>query len=102
MFLIEIFLPVFDNAGTPFREGTFDRVRTELTERFGGVTVFIRSPAVGLWRDDSGSVQQDDIAIFEVMTDAVDAHWWRAYRRELERRFHQREIVIRAAEIERL
>lgn len=102
MLLIEIFLPVFDNAGTPIPRETFDRVRTELTERFGGITAFIRSPAMGLWRDKRGDVQQDDIAIFEVMADELDRRWWQRYRQELESRFAQQEIVIRALPIERL
>jgi hypothetical protein len=102
MFIIEVLLPVYDNAGRPFAHDYFHRVRTELTERFGGVTAFIRSPALGLWRDERGDVQQDEIAIFEVMTEALDHAWWSAYRRELERRFAQREIVIRATPIERL
>lgn len=102
MFLVEIFLPVLDNTGEPFERATFDRVRSELTDRFGGVTAFLRSPAIGLWRDEGGSVRRDDIATFEVMAETLDHGWWRTYRRELERRFAQREIVIRAVAIERL
>ena len=32
------------------------------------------------------------------MTDALDEGWWRAYRGELERRFRQDVVVIRAQE----
>jgi hypothetical protein len=102
MFLIELLLPTFDNDGQHFAKSEFDRVRRELTERFGGVTAFVRSPAVGLWADETGEIRHDDIAIFEVMADSLDRPWWREYREELERRFHQHEIVMRASTYERL
>jgi hypothetical protein len=102
MYLIELLLPTFDNDGQRFSKAEFDRIRGELTERFGGVTAFLRSPAVGLWEDDTGEIRRDDIAIFEVMADALDRIWWRGYREQLERRFRQREIVMRASQFDRL
>ena len=102
MHLIELFLPTFDNAGKPFPKAEFDRVRHELTTRFGGVTAFLRSPAIGLWADNSGDVRRDDLAIFEVMADSLDRDWWRNYRKQLEQRFRQEEIVMRASAFERL
>lgn len=102
MFLIEIYLPTRDNHGRQFPKSAFKQVRNELTERFGGVTAFMRSPAMGLWADRSGEVRRDDIAIFEVMTDAVDRDWWREYRSTLESRFRQDEVVVRSIQIERL
>ena len=102
MYLIEIFIPIYDNAGKAFAKHTYERVRNELTDRFGGMTAFIRSPALGLWRDEAGDVRQDDIAIFEVMTDSLDHAWWRTYRHELEQRFAQQEIIVRAVPIERV
>ena len=102
MYLIELFLPTYDNAGKPFPKTEFDRIRQELTARFGGVTAFLRSPAVGLWADDSGEVRRDDLAIFEVMADSLDREWWRNYRAQLEQRFRQDEIVTRASSFEKL
>lgn len=102
MYLVEIFLPTFDNAGNRFPKDAFDRVREELTDRFGGVTAFLRSPAIGLWQDNSGAIHQDEIAVFEVMADKLDRIWWHEYRLQLEERFRQDEIVIRAREFEAL
>ena len=102
MFLVEFFLPVFDETGKHFGKDDFDRVRRELTERFGGVTAFMRSPAMGLWEDDTGEVRRDDLVSFEVMTEAIDRDWWRDYRKKLARRFRQQEIVMRASRFERL
>ncbi len=102
MFLIEFLLPVFDNHGTHFPKDEFDRVRRELTEKFGGVTAFMQSPAVGLWEDETGVVRHDDLVGFEVMAESLDREWWRGYREQLVARFRQQEIVVRASPFERL
>jgi hypothetical protein len=102
MSLIEIFLPTFANSGERFPAEAFDRVRRELTDRFGGVTAFVRSPAIGVWEDDSGRERRDEIVIFEVMVETLDRDWWRAYRAEIEARFRQDVVVVRAHEVERL
>ena len=102
MFIIEIFLPLKDNAGIPFGHTVFADVRSELANRFGGVTAFMRAPAVGIWTDDEGVPRHDEIVVFEVMADAVDEPWWSAYRARLERVFRQDEVMIRATASQRL
>ena len=102
MHLVQLFLPLYDNGDQPFPKSLFDRVRAELTERFGGVTAFVRSPAVGAWEDDRGHVQRDDVVLLEVMADHVDHGWWAAYREDLQQRFRQDEVLIRAVRVERL
>ncbi len=102
MFLVEFFLPTFDNDGARFPKYEFDRVRRELTERFGGVTAFMRSPAMGLWEDDAGQVRRDDLVSFEVMAETLDRDWWRNYREQLGKRFRQQEILMRASSSELL
>lgn len=96
MHLIEILLPLRDNEGRPFGADKFAAVRKHLTESFGGMTAFTRSPAEGTTAGEGGTVK-DDIVVFEVMTEALDEEWWRAYRRRLEREFRQDEIVVRAS-----
>jgi hypothetical protein len=98
MQLIQILLPLYDNDGNAFEEAPFSHVRGELTERFGGLTAFTRAPAQGLWKNE-GRTTRDDIVVFEVMTEALDAAWWSAYRATLETRFRQDTIVIRAQEV---
>lgn len=103
MHLIQILIPVFDNNGQRFDQSLFASVRTHLTERFGGLTAFVQSPALGLWKDeDSGTTMQDAMILIEVMSDKFDHVWWSAYRRSLERVFRQDEIVIRAIECQRI
>ena len=102
MHLIQLLLPLYDNNDVPFPKPMFDSVHAELTEAFGGVTAYVRSPAVGAWEASDGSVQRDDVILLEVMADAVDQPWWSAYRSRLEKRFHQDEIMIRATSTQRL
>jgi arylsulfatase A-like enzyme len=95
MQLVQILLPLYDNAGHLFGEELFGKVRHELTERFGGLTAFTSAPAQGLWQDE-GETKHDEIVVFEVMVEELDAAWWRDYRKMLEREFRQDTIVIRA------
>jgi hypothetical protein len=96
MNLIQILLPVNDNEGQHFEPDDFVQLRAELADRFGGVTTYMRAPARGLWRDDAGETTRDDIVIFEVMTDQLDRAWWSDFRKDLERRFRQDSVIIRA------
>ena len=94
--LVQILLPLTDNDGRKFGDEVFAPTRKELTERFGGLTAYLRAPARGLWKSGEGEVAHDDIVIFEVMSETLDAGWWRDYRRRLEERFRQDEIIARA------
>ena len=97
MYLVQILLPTHDNEGRRFDRGLFEAVRTELTERFGGVTAFVQSPALGLWRDEErGTTTRDQMVLVEVMTRRLERDWWRRYRHGLEQRFRQDAIVARA------
>ena len=102
MHLVQILLPLRDNDGNPFPREMLEDVRHTLTERFGGVTAHLRAPAAGAWKDDEGDVAHDDVVIVEVMADELDRAWWSGYRRELESRFRQDEILIRATASEKL
>lgn len=96
MHLVQLFLPLQDNHGSPFAGVLFGAVRAELTEAFGGVTAYQRAPATGLWEDGDDAVQRDDLVLFEVMVDALDRDWWKRYSADLARRFRQEEILVRA------
>ena len=100
--LVTLLLPLYDNDGAAFGRELFAEVRRELTDAFGGVTAYFQSPAEGLWEDDDGRVRRDRVVTVEVMTPTLDREWWRSYRKQLERRFHQDTIIIRASAIETL
>ena len=102
MTLIEIFLPRYYPDGQMVEMERFRKLQQELTQRFGGVTAFIRSAASGLWKDGHGNVERDEIAVFEVMVDELDRSWWKSFRHRLETEFDQHEILIRATNVESL
>ena len=102
MYLVQLLLPLYDNGGRGFSAEHYAAVRRELTERFGGLTAYTRAPAQGLWAEDDGPPKRDDIVVYEVMTEQLDRAWWREYRKLLEGRFDQEELVVRSQEVERL
>jgi hypothetical protein len=99
MQLIQILLPLNTHDETSLER--INQVREDLTPRFGGLTLYRNNPAEGLWKDGD-AVEEDFIIVAEVMTDELDRDWWSNYRSELERRFQQDEIVIRAMAMTRL
>lgn len=101
MHLIQILLPLEDDDG-PFPAEQYDQLEQELTDRFGGVTSFSRSPAEGRWKQGDADTEHDDIVVLEVMTKDVDRAWWAALRERLTKEFRQDELVIRCQPIERL
>jgi len=101
-YLIQLLLPVYDNSGSQFPLAHYSAVRDERTDRFGGLTAYTRAPAQGLWQEPAGTPRRDDIIVYEVMTANLDRAWWAEYRRTLERRFNQEELVVRSQEFERL
>ncbi|MDB4949133.1 MAG: hypothetical protein JWM27_1782 [Gemmatimonadetes bacterium] len=100
MHLDPILLPRYDNDDPPFGREPFHRMRAELTERFGGVTAYLRA-ASGAWKERGGDVEPGQIAIVEVMDDALDRAGWSACRTDLERHFRQDQLVVRALPAER-
>ncbi|WP_288492422.1 hypothetical protein [uncultured Pseudomonas sp.] len=102
MYLIQLLLPLNDNDGQRLPGALFQEVREELVARFGGLTAFSRASVEGLCQDEAERVEDDELLVYEVMTEALDRAWWADYRRRLEAAFRQREILIRAQPTERL
>ena len=102
MFLVQLLLPLYVNDGRRVPHERFAQLRDELTERFGGVTAFLRSPAEGAWKEGEGGVTRDDVVVYEVMTEQLERRWWADYRDQLTRRFRQDELIITATTAERL
>ena len=101
--LVQILLPTHARSGAPIAPEQFARVRVELTERFGGVTAYSRSPATGLWkRDDDESIERDQVFMVEVVVEVFDHEWWVRYREQLEARFGQEEVHARVLAMERI
>lgn len=101
MHLVQIILPRYANTGQEIPSERFREVRQTLLDRFGGVTAYTSAPAQGLWQDGT-RVEHDEVILYEVMVPDLDRAWWASCRKELEVKFHQQELVIRALPIERL
>jgi len=97
--IVQLLLPLYDNAGRALPHDLFETIRAELVGRFGGLTAYTRAPAKGLWQQDGGGTVRDDIVVYEVMVDSLDEAWWRRYRGELEARFAQESLVVRASPV---
>jgi hypothetical protein len=98
--LVQVLLPTQTRAGAAVAPEQFARVRVELTERFGGVTAYSRSPATGLWLNEDETIERDQVIMVEVVVENFDREWWASYRRDLEARFEQEEIHARALALE--
>jgi hypothetical protein len=99
--LVQVLLPAQTRTGAAVAPEQFARVRVELTEKFGGVTAYTRSPATGLWkREQDDAIERDQVVMVEVVVDDLDRAWWTAYREQLEARFDQEEVHARALPME--
>jgi hypothetical protein len=98
MYLVELLLPLYDNDGHRFADSHFAEIRKILIEKFGGLTAFTRAPAQGSEQANGGE-RRDDLIVFEVMTETLDALWWKAYRMSLEATFRQERLIVRAARV---
>lgn len=95
--IVRLFLPLDQVDGTPHPQAQFRQVQAEMIQRCGGVTMFSRAPAEGLWEQNE-IIEQDRIVLFEAIDKAFDGAWWRTYREQLEQRFAQERILILAAD----
>ena len=98
MRLVQIFLPLYDNAGKRFPASLYARERERLVERFGRMTAHMQEPVKGLWKTES-KTKRDDLVIFEVIVRKVDRKWWSHYRHQLQKRFRQKTVLIRSQEV---
>lgn len=102
MYLVQLLLPIRSEAGEPYPRALYDDLVRRLTERFGGVTAYTRSPATGLWESESGTTVRDQVVVYEVMVERLEPGWWAELRGRLEAQFAQDELVVRAQEMRRL
>ncbi len=102
MHLVQLLLPIRSESGHAYPREHYDELVRLLTERFGGVTAYTRSPATGLWESDSGETVRDQVVVYEVMVEHLEPSWWADLRAQLETRFAQDELVVRGHEIRRL
>jgi hypothetical protein len=59
---------------------------------FGGVTAFLRSPGVGLWKTDD-DVSRDEVVMFEVMSPDLDEQWWHEISKKIRKEIPTRRTL---------
>ena len=93
-YLVQILLPRTGHADA--RDADFAQTRSELVERYDGVTAYLRSPAQGAWTAADGRIERDEVVMIEVVVPTFDRGWWSGYAKKLAVRFRQETIHIRA------
>ena len=96
--LIQLLLPLFDNRGKQFPRKYYDAVEKKLTDTFGGVTAYSQSPASGFWKDNN-EMNKDKLMVYEVMAGKIDRSFWKEYKKDLEKQFQQKELIVRQTNI---
>lgn len=99
MLLLQILLPIKDEKGDPFPEHYFTDLREELAIKFGGITIYSRSQAKGLWKESGSSLVTDEMIINEIMMQEVDLPYWQAQKLRLQELLRQDEILMRYHEV---
>jgi hypothetical protein len=102
VYLIQLLLPAIVGPGDAAASDPVTETRRELTEAFGGLTAYLRTPAVGVWTSPEGGRAQDEVVMVEVVAERFDRAWWRDYTQRLARRFAQDAIHLRALQVEML
>ena len=101
MVLIQLLLPL-TTVGSGDIAAMLERTQRELVEAFGGATDCFRTPAHGVWTSPEGYREDDRVVMIEIVTRTFDRSWWRDYVDQLENRFVQQTLHVRATAIELL
>jgi hypothetical protein len=99
MVLIQLLLPT-QSSGIAIADTDIALTREELVAKFQGLTAYLQAAAQGLWTSGTGARERDSVVLIEILADDFDRAWWRAYSRELARRFRQEVIHVRALSVE--
>lgn len=88
----DIYLPLRSNEGMPFPEESFEIVKKDLLEKFGGLSII--GPVEGHWRNFDGNDVKDHCMIYRVIADANHDVKFQNIRTKLESMFDQDMILV--------
>lgn len=100
MKLVQLFIPLYDNDGMPFKDDLFVSLKEQLAEKFGGVTIYRQT--TGFWKQSEGPAQKDEILIYEVMVKTIETKFWKELKERLLKAFRQESLLFRFFDIELL
>ncbi len=90
----DLYVPLRSNRGAPFPAARLARLKKCLLQRFGGLTHFPQRNE-GFWK--LGAVTfREEIVILRVLSDGEKPaqKFWLALKKDLKRRWRQKEILI--------
>jgi inorganic pyrophosphatase len=90
---LELFLPVSKNDGGNFPDSHYSDLEKELTERFGGVTIYSRGAVEGKWKA-KGASTSEPMVVYEVLLSELEKTYWTTLKKRLEKKFSQKEIMV--------
>jgi len=90
---LELFLPASNNEGSSFPDSNYSELEKELTERFGGVTIYSRGAVEGKWKNETTSTSEP-MVVYEVLLAEFEETYWTTLKRRLEKKFSQKEIMV--------
>lgn len=99
---VQLFIPQNDEKGRPFPPSYFTKLNEELKDKFDGFTVYSRSPAEGIWKEEGGDTISDQMLVYEVLTHSADGSYFQELKPRLEKRFGQTEILILLSQVRKV
>lgn len=101
--LVQLFIPLYDQQGKPFPEKFYTAIHTELSEKFGGLTVYTRSSATGIWKENKQKTVHDKLMVYEVLIeDLADRSYWIKLKSKLENQFSQEELLLLISTVQKI
>jgi inorganic pyrophosphatase len=100
--LIHFPLPLYKQDGKKFPSNYYTTLHQKLVKKFGGLTVYSRSPAEGFWQADDKKVIKEDMLVHEVMASEVDELFWQKLKSSLMKKFEQQDVIITCSRISRI
>ena len=95
MHIINIYLPQVSEAGMAFDGAIYLSIRTELIQKFGGLTQYDLVPAIGYWKENADKPISKDLVIhYEVICNRLTKKYWADFRLRMEKIFQQTQILI--------
>jgi inorganic pyrophosphatase len=91
---VQLFIPKNDQNGRAFPASHFTKLNSEFKDKFGGFTVYSRTPAEGIWKKDGGDTIIDQVLVYEVLTHTTDTNYFKELKPRLEKHFGQTEVLI--------
>ncbi|MEJ2881009.1 inorganic diphosphatase [Pedobacter sp. GR22-6] len=100
--LVQLLLPLQDRDGKGFPDAFYEKFQHQLTEKFGGLTVYQRNPAEGFWKEGRSETVKEAMLVHEVLVGTIDEAYWKNLKASLLKQFRQDDILITSIRISKI